>query len=480
MSARITVALVATLVCARAAHAQSRIWRPDDRVTISSFNDVAAVAYDGRRVFGVTANGVEIYDEMMQRWLLPSTIEDEFPIFARATSALYDRSQAGLWVQTGAGTYFLSDLSQRWESRPFNRDALTSIDQSGSHNSDAALSIVTRTAMDTNGRRWQVTSAIPAERQGTYWVGTAGGNLIFTDTRNLSSDFKKFGTLTRGVTAIAIGKDGSIWYGGDGMGPRDGITQSDASLQNWTWYEPFTTRAPRGPITRFVMAGDTTWAASSDGVYEYDTRTRAWRRIGEREGLVSDNVAAIAKTSYGIWAGTSHGLAVIDAVTLRVKWSGMTGARIAGVAARGDELWAASDAGLFVAVIDTSGVTLRQPRAAETDPVLRGRIDDVATWRDSVFVIANRTVYVLDEAGGSSIVNDAALAAIGRAYELRADDQGVYVIGTQGVARRGADGQWNYLTIPTDIPAAPVADVVSAGEFIWVATPVGATRLKWP
>ena len=31
---------------------------------------------------------------------------------------------------------------------------------------------------------------------------------------------------------------------------------------------------------------------------------RTWRRLGEREGLISDNVRALAASSSGVWAGT--------------------------------------------------------------------------------------------------------------------------------------------------------------------------------
>jgi ligand-binding sensor domain-containing protein len=473
--------VLALAACARSAGAQSRLWRPEDRITITSFNNIVAMAYDGRRVFGVSTGGVEIYDELSRRWLEPSTLEDGFPVFARATSAVYDRAQAGLWLQTDAGMFFYSDLSQRWEQRPFDRGSVvTSTDPSRIPQNDPAWRIMSNTAtVDSRGRRWPLTSVVPAERNGTYWAGTAGGNIFYADSRNLSSQFYMYGTLSRGVSALAVGPNGTLWFGGDAMGPRDGITSATHDLQNWTWYEPTTWRAPRG-VTQFLLDGDAVFAAATDGVYVLRRGERSWRRIGEHEGLISDNARTLARTSFGIWVGTTHGLAVIDPVTLQVKWTGMSAAHVARLAARGEQVWAASDAGLFVAVADSSGVELRQPRAAETDASLRGRIDGVGMLGDTVAVIVRGRVYLLDENGGSNIVPDATMGAIGRAYDFRFDAGGLFVLGSNGVARRKVAGEWSYFAIPADIPDAPVNDVVSDGEYVWVATPSGATRLRWP
>jgi hypothetical protein len=91
----------------------------------------------------------------------------------------------------------------------------------------------------------------------------------------------------------------------------------------------------------------------------------------------------------------------------------------------------------------------------------------------------NSRIYLLDGTGESAVLSDAAINGIGRPYTLRSDARGFYVIGTNGVARRNAKGDWSYIAIPMDVPDGPINDVLSDGDYVWVATSAGATRLLW-
>ncbi len=472
------VVVACALLGVHAAAAQSRLWRPDERVTISSFNDVAAIAYDGRRVFAATANGIEIYDEIARRWLDPSTIEDGYPLFAQPTAARYDRSRGGLWLATTSGTFFWSDLSGRWESRPFDVPEL----ERGSEAQGDIAARVLRSALglDANGRRWPVSAFVPAEMSGTYWVGTGGGNILFADARNLSSQWYRFGTLARGTSALALDERGGIWFGGDGYGPRNGIAHASSDLQNWEWYESFATRAPRAQVTRLVATAGTVWAAATDGVYALAAGARAWTRIGAPEGLPSDDVRSLLVNESGVWAGTMHGLALIDPSARRVMWSGLQGLRIYGLAARHDTIWIASSSGIWRARRDSAGVEVASA-ARDAQPLLRAAVPAIARVGDSIAALAADGVYLFGDAWSTTPLRNAVTASVGRAYDLRADQDVLYVFGTRGVARwKKATDEWSYLTVPADIPAGPLRDVVTAGAAVWLATPAGATRLVWP
>lgn len=463
---------LASLFLTRLAAAQSRIWHDDERTTITSFNDIAAIAYDGRRVFAASSNGLEIYDEIARTWQQPSTAENGYPVFARPLSALYDRSQGGLWLETTAGMFFWSDLSRRWDRRPFERPDTTMIRMStrGTRDDVAWRVLSASLGLDPYGHRWPVTASTPGERNGTYWVGTAGGNIIFADARNLSSEWLSFGMLSRGAGAIAVAGNGTLWFGGDGLGPRDGITRASADLQQWQWYEAYSARAPRGDVTQLLLAGDTVWAAASDGVYVLPPNARNWQRIGEREGLLSDRVRALALTSAGAWAGTTHGIALLDRSTLRAVWTGLPAMRVYSIAARNDTVWVASDAGLSIATRDSAGGAIAQVSAR---PVIA-----VANAAGELYVLAGDGLYHWDGGLGARIA-DAVFANIGRPYALRGDARALYVLGENGVARLEGK-QWSYLTAPGDLPAAPVRDVARAGQDTWIATPGGATRVRWP
>jgi len=466
--------LGAALVWARAGSAQSRIWRSDERIHITSFNNIQAMAYDGRRVFAASDNGLEIYDEIARAWLPPSTVIDGYPLLARASAALYDRTRGGLWLETAAGMFFRSDLTERWEPRPFDRPDTTIIRMCTQGSRDDAAWRVLRASLglDPFGQRWPVSASVPGQRDGTYWVGTAGGNILFADARNLSSEWLMFGTLSRGIGALAVDARGGIWLGGDGYGPRDGISFAQADLQKWQWYEPYSARAPRGDVTRIIVEGDTAWAAATDGLYLLPRAARSWQRIGEREGLLSEQVRALAVTSAGIWAATTHGLALIDRAAARVAATTLPAARIYALAARGDSVWLAGDVGFAVATFEGGSITVA--------PLVSRAALSVATAGNAVFFLAADGLYRWDGALGARLA-DAAVANIGRPYALRADEHFLYLLGERGLARMAvADNQWSYLVAPGDVPDGPVRDVARAGNDTWIATPAGATRIRWP
>ncbi|MGQ0560959.1 MAG: hypothetical protein ACT443_03685 [Gemmatimonadota bacterium] len=468
------IAFIALIAIAHNAPAQARLWQPDERVTITSFGEILALTYDGQRVYAATPNGLEIYDALAQRWLLPSTVEDGYPVFERPVRLQYDRSQAGLWLVAASGNAYLwSDLSGRWDlrapgdvPRPASR---------ASADADVAFNILRRTlSLDPSGRRYTITAIAAADRPGTYWVGTDGGNMLRADARSLSVDWLTFGTLSRGVGALALDEQGGIWFGGDGYGMRNGITRADAQLQSWTSYEPYVTRAPRGAVTR-LLAGDTIWSASAEGVHVLAPGARVWRNVGAREGLASEQVGSLERTSSGVWAGTRSGLALIDPAALRVAWRGLDGVRINGIATRGDTVWIASERGLWLARADASGVRMAPAPGAE-DARFRTAITSVARVGDRIAVLAAGRVYLYDSGWSDPLL----LQSAQRAYTLRGDAESLYLLYRDGIEEWNAANQTSaHLSAPYDFPAAP-RDVVRSGDHLWVATPAGALRLNWP
>lgn len=479
-----SVALALFAIAPGAAVAQTRLWRQDERTTITSFNEISAVAYDGRRVFAATPNGLEIYDLMFQKWLSPGTLTEGYPVYQRPVAVVYDQSQGGLWLATAGGLlYFRSDLNGGWDIRPFGPSdnvIAGALRRARAGETDVALRVMRSTiGVDPYGRRWPITAIVAADRAGTYWVGTAGSNLLFADSRSLSAQWLSFGTLARGSSALAVDRRGNVWFGGDGQGPRDGLVRADSALQKWQWFDSYATRAPRRQINR-IIAGDTTWVAAADGLYALLPEARYWRRLGQAEGLQSDQVRGLARTSHHIWAGTANGLAVIDPGLASVIGA-MPGTRVNSLAVRNDTVWIATRAGLLIGTADSSGVHVSPAPGADANQLLRSEIVSVAQAGGQVAVLADRNVLVYGTAWSAAPLRDAAILASGRTYDLRASGDRLHVIGARGIAEWNvARNEWNYLSVPGDVSEGPVRDVLRAGPFLWVATPAGATRLRWP
>lgn len=461
---RLAPLLLALSIAAAPLHAQHGFWQPDDRVLITSFLNARAIATDQRLVFIATTNGLEIYDQTFRRWLPPSTIEDGYPAREGPARMAYDPRERGVWLVTERGNlYAWSTAIQRWQQRfgsEVPEDVLRRL-QRGSAERDPAWAVMRNFAgRDAAGRTWPVTGIDGGERAGTFWVATNGGNFAFVDTRNLSSEPYAFGTIGRGVSAIAAGPAGELWLGGDGASQRNGVTRADSALQRWQHYEARINDGPQQRVNALLATAAGTYAAAADGVYVL--RGQRWHRVSDAD------TRALAHTSGRTWAGGRGTLGWIDGTGgyQRVE---LPLQNIHALTARNDSLWIAAETGLL---LWAAGRIERIPSSAPAlDVTLTDSLVVVLTPRGVESYGPNRTVAPL---------HSSALQQIGRPVSLGSQGNRVWIGGTLGLAEwNRATGAWRYLTVPNDIPEAPVYDVAEENGRIWLATPAGALRLNW-
>ena len=454
---------LAILLAVPPLRAQHGFWQPDDRVLITSFLNARGIATDQRLVFVATTQGLEIYDQTFKRWLLPSTIEDGYPAREGPVRIAYDPRERGVWLVTELGTlYAWSSAIQRWQQRfpsELPADVARRL-QRGTADRDPAWNVMRNFAgRDAAGRTWQVTAIDAAERSGTFWAATNGGNFSFVDTRNLSSEPYTFGTISRGVSALAF--DGrNVWFGGDGAGPRNGVARADSELQTWQQFESRINDGPRGRVHALLATAAGTYAADGDGVYSL--RSNRWQRV------VDADVRALAHTAGRIWVGARGTLGWIDP-TDSYQRADFPLQNINALAARNDTLWIATETGLHIWAggraqpMATSGVAL-----------------DVAVTDSLVVELGPRGVTSWGAGREAVLLGASALRQIGRPVALAGKGNRLWVGGTAGVAEwNTTTGAWRYLTVPNDIPEGPVYDVLEENGRIWLATPAGALRLNW-
>lgn len=116
---RIRPALIAGMAVAFAGPtvpllAQSRLWRPDERVLLSDFSWVTAVAASPWRVYAATRHGLLIYDRGAQAWRPPVTVLDGYPE-APALVALADVTGNAVWLGLSDGWARYDEDMGRWE-----------------------------------------------------------------------------------------------------------------------------------------------------------------------------------------------------------------------------------------------------------------------------------------------------------------------------------------------------------------------------
>jgi len=523
------------LLATDGARAQSgRLWRPEERILITSFHELGAVTADQRRVYAASPQGIEVYDFAVGRWEAPITLEDGFPLGERPSALLYDRFLDALWLGTEAGNVYVYRLTGgRWDAlgpvaagpivrmvgdprsgdvflatpagwlrlprgglfaEPVPRGAVP--DGGGDSSPEARLrrmdpffdAIRGTITLDERLRRWPITDVEPADRPARYWVATYGGNLLYYDSRRMSAEPMAYGLLTRGVGAVAL--DGRrLWFGGDGRGPRRGVTAADVGLQQWKHYEAEYDGAPAGHVADVLPTASAVWFAASDGLFRLDRERESWQRIAEREGLPAREVYALAPGPGGVWVGTRNGLTFVTDDGA-VEREGLFPARpIRRLLASRDTLWIASDLGLWLLpdasaarLPDAGGRGAIRPVLApgsDVQPGLRGRVVDVRPVGDAMFVLTEDALYRWDADGWTGPLHEG-VHALGRLTALAAADGQLWVAGEGGVARLDLETQrWTTYLRPTDIPETPVYDVLPMGDDVWLATPAGALRLRW-
>jgi ligand-binding sensor domain-containing protein len=179
--------------------------------------------------------------------------------------------------------------------------------------------------------------------------------------------------------------------------------------------------------------------------------------------------------------GTARGLSFIPE---EAAISGSTGAprtmlsgtAVRGLAASGDTVWAATDAGLLAAL---PADTLPR-RTTATDARLRRPLVAIARV-DSLLIAATQDEVIFLVRGqvtASPRLDRGQLVGVGRILALAADGQSIWVAGDRGVAVVSrATGVSRVLPVPSNIPA-PALDVMLDRDFVWIATTSGVVRLR--
>lgn len=461
---RLLLIALSLLFGAARVDAQHGFWQPDERVLISSFLNARGVATDHRHVYVSTDNGLEVYDLTFKRWLPPSTVEDGYPIHDGPARIAYDPRERGIWLVTEAQTLYLWSLTmQRWERRSgadLPADVRRRLQRSGD-DQDPALGVMRSfIGRDAFARRWPVTAITPADRNGTFWAALFGGNLAFLDTRNLSSENYVFGSISRGVGAIALDAAGNIYFGSAGASQRTGVARSDSTLQRWRHFEARVADGPQQRVYDLAARGNEMYAAAADGVY---------RLVNERwQRVIDGDARTLVVLGNGVWVGTRGTLGVIDpgGDYTRADLPVMT---IHQLTARNDTLWVAADNGVFF----RAGTDFHLSYSASRAYAVAATLNTVAAFTDRGLISYN-------EEGWTEHPRNGALQAVGRASALHAHGDRIWIGGTNGIAEWDTrNDTWRYLTIPYDIPAGPITDIAFENGRLWVATPAGALRLEW-
>lgn len=194
-----------------------------------------------------------------------------------------------------------------------------------------------------------------ATRNGQVWAATAAG-LSRLDTRTGNwTTYDSRHTPSIDVWPNVMGWSAGSLVAGSWGG---GLFTLDASRAQWTG-------ELAGAYVIDVAADDATqslWAATQTGLFR--RRQGAWVRVeGAGPGAIPDRIRRIRTHEGRLWAGGEHGLWGLDANGKPDRNTGLEnavrGMDVRDVLFRGDEIWLATEHGLWMGVLTKLGNALR-------------------------------------------------------------------------------------------------------------------------
>jgi len=444
-------------------------WRPEERVLLSDFSYVDAVAASPWLVFAATRHGLLVYDRVMGKWRPPVTTLDGYPS-SRVRTAIADQAGNAVWLGVGGiDGYVRYDVDARMWTRgiPPPPDAQSQVltVEAALARAPAADALRSLILTDPRLRSHQFTAAASTPDRSDLFFGTNGMGLVRVDPRTGEWEALPYGLVAPGVGALAPAEEGGIWAATNarpGGAERRGLTWVAADLSATRPTEGggaalgFTFLVAR----RLLATAGALWLATEQGVMQIAPGTMMRLRLYDVPQATS-----LAPAPDGVWVGTTRGLSVVtrDGNVERLA----TDFPVLSLVAVRETLWVGTNAGVVMVPPgkDAAGV------AALTQPIYA-----MTRARDTILAATDRSLVWRDPATGTWKELPLSLA-LGRPTSLAADpDGGVWIGGTQGLARADLGRSLiRTLTVPMDLPA-PVRDVLADADYLWAATDSGLVR----
>ena len=531
-AALLTAILIIGLSDSGAAQVGAAQWRAEDRVLITDFGFVTALARSSDRLFAATSGGLLVNRDVFQRWEAPVTREDGWPD-QEVTAIAWDRMDRMLWLSVADGRLLSMDPDGvRWTDevrlgRRVDRivpdesaggglflgtpagwlhfDTFTrstrpvspgEVQNSISRNPDlrARQELISSPGFESarafvgtgpDGRRWPITDVMPSGDPSRFWVATAGDGLSMLDA--FSYDWRPVGVglLGAGATALAADED-AVWIAAaEPLLGRYGVTRVTRELDDWLVIDSRASPlVPDRGVGAMAVVDGRLWVAGERGVSRREP-DGSWTGIAAGQFERGDRLLAIAVGAAGsdgrrpVWVGGERSLdRFIDP-------GGAPARLLSGTAVRGIQpveagAWVATGRGLLFVGDDGSAGP-----AADVPAFPAGAITGDGT---RVWAGVDRHVWQREPEGGWRRVDE--LGALSAPVTSLAIAAGVLWIGTDDelVSWRtdGRGPQRRYTFAAGDLPLGPfgdrgIADILALdGSTVWIATPAGALRLESP
>jgi len=525
---------VLALVTLTPAPARSQIgpshWDADQRVVVTSFQRVTALARSPDRLFVATDKGLVVRNEAFNRWELPITSEDGYPP-SRVTGLAWDSRDATLWLATEDARLIQlepfqrrfideirtneriariipsadspSELLIRMGGRWFSLDPLSrQMTASDSRAADRAVAAdfelrerrdvlssprfdVARCFLATRGsKHYQITDVMPAIELGQFWVSSYGGFLFRYDSFSGQATPVDYGLVGHGASAV-LADETSVWFAPGELIDRYSITWADSDLVDWRTWEsesigPLDRELPSDPIHVLLRDKDDVWAGGDRGIYKFDGKD--WHREGGGQIGVGQRVLSLVSGPDGlpgIWVGTDRGLFRLNGSGAYLESPLLGARRIRALASYAGLLWVGTDRGLAV-FESVAGQPVEHISAGQP----RGRVWSLKESGSRLYVAIDRDVWWLEDGDWHRADDLGVLAAPATALDVQ--DETVWIGNDDGLVawdtRTGEQRRYSFAAgdLPTGDRGERGVTTISAtgSDTVWLTTPAGAIRLE--
>jgi len=479
MAGRPAAFLLATLAACvgpsgRPSVGPSALLRPEDRVLISDFSHIQAVAASPWLVFAATPHGLLIYDRVTRRFRPPVTVLDGYPA-GRVVGAVIDAGGNGVWLRLWGESDYVhyEDGGRTWMRGYVSSDQLAGVLTVDAALARAPLADALRAAIltDPRLRSHQFTAAAATPDRAEIFFGTNGLGLVRIDRQTGEWDVLTYGLVAPGVGAIAPAPDG-VWAAANARpSERRGVTwvAGDLSATRGNEGGGAALGFPFQSARRLLTIGGDLWLATEQGVLRIDPTTWRYRSFD------LPDATSLARAPDGVWVGTTRGLSLItgDDQVMAMEPRGLT---VTSLLAVGETLWVGTTSGLGRLVPGASQLAI--PRGLEERVSLRVTVRAVARLQDTIVMTTDRELAWSSR--GSAWVTLPLPLSLGIPLALApAPEGGLWMGGTHGLAfaTLAPAPHISVLPVPLAVPAA-VRDLAVNGDYLWAATDSGLVRLN--
>ncbi len=395
-----------------------------------------------------------------------------------------------IWLKSSAG-FHKSDRDlgnfQKSDSREARQDQVT-------WSNDKAVSISGLThffmehqytyfsegyIQDLNLREYQITKAVPDDFD-NVWMGTWGLGMLHGDLQTKFLELMPYGLFNPDVQAMAWDGPG-MWIGGHPYENEGGITYWDLDENTWEYYESeIIMQLNSDRVSSILPVGDAVYFGTDAGLARFDRENNTWRTYETRDGLFDDRITTLTRTEQLVWIGGPFGISTLNSegmVFTLIEDPLLKHRHIYHLEADGNDIWAATDRGVFHYVSDKNTWA-----AIENAPgILSHEAYSVSVFYDEVWIATDDGLQMWhkSDAEWTTFPKDH-FETGGVIHNILADNDAVWIGTDQGVVKYFKDeNRWRRFTINDGLLHNSVYWILLDGDDVWFGTGSGLCKFYW-